>query len=137
MICTRTGSSAGEYLSAFSKRLTRTRSICPGSACTAGGYSGSSTECRFPGAAVPSVHRPDAGLGCRCPCLEPRKIEQVVDQAVEAPCFRDDRGGELPLVVAVELEVVLGKRAGRREHRHERRAQVMADGAKDGGLGGT
>ncbi len=76
------------------------------------------------------VDRPVARLRSSRPRLQAREVEQVADDAVEPLGLAEDRLGELAAVLGRERELAVGESAGRREDRHQRRAQVMADRAQ-------
>ena len=64
--------------------------------------------------------------------LQPRELEQLVDQAREPRALGSHAGRELaPLLVARGRR---GERLGRRDDRRQRRAQVVRDRAQHGGL---
>jgi hypothetical protein len=65
----------------------------------------------------------------RRPGLEARQVEQLLHQAREPGALADDRGGQLAAVVGGEAR--RAERLGRRDHRRQRRAQVVRDGAQD------
>ena len=82
------------------------------------------------------VHRPDVRFRPERAGLQAGQIEQVVDQPGEALSFTEDRRGELPLVLRVDLEIVACERARRSQDGHQRRAQVVAHRSEHGCLHG-
>ena len=60
--------------------------------------------------------------------LEPREVEQLLDQPRQPLGLLRDAGGELAPVVVVD--VLAGERLGGGDDPGQRRAQVVADGAQ-------
>ena len=138
LTCTRTGSAGGEYLSAFSIRFASTRWICRrrrGRAATSG---------------RDDLHAPPASPSSSSACTMISSTSQTSGRARQRPpaagrgrggCRRDGRDDRTPRIVSSSSARSAASSRGRRARaprprsdRHQRRAQVVADGAEQRGL---
>ena len=124
---------------AFSSRFANARSSWAASART-GGRSASIATLKRLRRQVELVDRGADDLLDRAPLgmrlggvgLQPREVEQVVDQAREPPRLLGHRRRELGALVRRQRRRV--QRLGARQDRGQRRAQVVRDGAQQRGL---
>jgi hypothetical protein len=83
------------------------------------------------------VHVPQLPMGLGRAGLEPREVEQLLDDAIEARRLAADRLREAEPIVGFEREPRAGQRVGRGENRGQRRAQVVGHRAQKRRLEGV
>ena len=81
-----------------------------------------------------AVGRPDLWARLCSIGLQPREVEQVVDQAFEPPRLDVDRLKEVLAIGRAKLERRARETVNCRAHRGERRAEVVADRPEERGL---
>ena len=83
------------------------------------------------------VDGPQLGPATGRPRVEPRKVEQVLDEALEPPHLTPDRLQQPLAVCFRERDLVARETVARRSDRGERRAKVVAHGLQDRRLHGV
>ena len=140
--CTRTGSPGGEYLSAFSIRLTSTRRIWLGSTRTDGASSGSATSTRAPRRRARRARRRRGRRPRTAPARARPRLPGAARGRADSTTRRSSRSRRRPRSsraararpAASRRDRARASAAGRGRDRHQRRPQVVADGPQQRGL---